>query len=167
MSNLVSLFGAPQKFHNDCGGEFCNEVFRELNEKFDIETSTTPGEAPFSNGIVQRNNLILFESMMKTKDAHCSLEMALAWSVSAKNCLQNVYGYSPNQLVVGQNVRIPSTITSQLPALENTCYNDLVRNNLTAMHKAHEQIIKTESSQKIMQSLKHKTRTYSEEEYTS
>jgi hypothetical protein len=31
-------------------------VFHEMNEKLGIETSTTPGESPFSNGKVERGN---------------------------------------------------------------------------------------------------------------
>ena len=30
------------------------------------------------------------------------MEVALAWAVSAKNLLQDVYGYSPNQLVLAR-----------------------------------------------------------------
>ena len=164
----LAYFGAPMKIHSDCGGEFCNELLRELNEKFGIETSTTPGEAPYSNGMVERNNAVLYESMMKTKaDVKCSMEMALAWSVSAKNALQNVYGYSPNQLVFGRNVNLPSVITSQLPALDSTCYSDIVRQNLDSMHKARQNFIKAESSERVMKSLRHKVRTYAEEEFKS
>ena len=52
----VAFFGTPGKFHSDCDGEFANHVFREMNEKIGIETSATPGEPPFSNVVVQRNN---------------------------------------------------------------------------------------------------------------
>ena len=93
----VAYFGAPKKFHSDCGGEFANDVFREMNEKLGIETSTTPGESPFSNGVVERNNKVLYEAFIKTmEDAKCDMETALAWAVSAKNALQNHGGYSPN-----------------------------------------------------------------------
>ena len=75
----IAYFGAPKKFHSDCGGEFCNDVFREMNEKLGIETSTTPGKSPFSNGIVERHNKVLYESMMKTmEETKCDMETALA-----------------------------------------------------------------------------------------
>ncbi len=64
----MAYFRGPKRFNSDCGGEFCNVVFREFNEKFDIQRSTTPGEATFSNGMVERNNAVLYESMMKTKE---------------------------------------------------------------------------------------------------
>ena len=83
-----------------------------MNKKLGTETSKTPGEAPYNNGIVERNHKVLFESMMKTiNDCKCDLGTALVWVVCAKNCLQNVYGYSPNQLVFGSNVSLPSVIT--------------------------------------------------------
>ena len=100
----LAYFGSPVKFHSDCGREFDNDVFREMNESFNIETSMTPGESPYSNGKVERANKILYETMMKTiQDVGCDKETALAWAVSAKNCLQSHQGYSPNVLVFGRN----------------------------------------------------------------
>ena len=55
----ISYFGCPKKFHSDNGGEFANEVFREMNEKLGVETSTTASESPFSNGVVERHNSVL------------------------------------------------------------------------------------------------------------
>ena len=164
----ISYFGSPVNMHSDCGGEFCNEVMKEMHEKFGTETSTTPGEAPYSNGIVERSNAVIYESMMKTKeDVKCSFETALAWAVSAKNALQNVYGFSPNQLVFGYNVNLPSVLSSQLPALDPVCSSDLVRKNLNAIHRARENFVKAESSERIMKALRHQVRTYSEEEFTN
>ena len=88
--------------------------------------------------------------MMKTReDIGCDTETALAWAVSAKNCLQNVYGFSPNQLVLSQNITLPNVIDGKLPTLESHTSCDLVRENLNAMHSAREQFIKAESSEKI------------------
>ena len=68
-----------------------------MTEKFETETSTTPGESPFSNGKVERGNAMLYETMMKTmEDVNCNMEIALVWAVSTKNTLQNISGYSPN-----------------------------------------------------------------------
>ena len=121
-----------------------------MNEKLGIETSTTPGEAPYSNGIVKRNHRVLFESMMKTiDDCKCDLGTALAWATCAKNCLQNVYGYSPNQFVFGSNVSLPSVITDLPPTFVSTTSNDIICNNLNAIQKTGENFIKAESSEKI------------------
>ena len=75
----IAYFGAPKVMFSDNGGEFNNEVFREMNEKLNIETKTTAAESPFSNGTVERHNGILFESMKKTlEDVKCDPETALA-----------------------------------------------------------------------------------------
>ena len=162
----MAYFGSPLKLHNDNGGEFANEVFMEMNEKFGIETSTTPGEAPFSNAKVERGNAMLYETTMKTmEDTKCGSETALAWAVSAKNSLQNESGYSPNQLVIGQNGRLPSLLNDAPPALHPTTNSDLVRENLNALHKARENFIKSEASERIRKALKHNVRTYSEVDF--
>ena len=161
----LAYFGSPTKFHSDCGGEFVNEVLMELGEMFSIEISTTPGESPFSNGKVERGNLLLFEAMQKTMDdVGCSMETALAWSVCAKNCLQASHGFSPNMLVFGQNLQLPTITQAELPALNSlsSLKSDLVRKNLVALHAARENFIKAESSERIKRALRHQIRTYSE-----
>ena len=68
---------------------------------------------------MERGNVMLYETMMKTKeDVNCNLETALAWAVCAKNSLMNVSGYSPNQLVFGRNVSLPTVEIQDLPALD-------------------------------------------------
>ena len=162
----VAYFGALGKFHSDCGGKFANDVFRKMNEKLGIETSTTPGESPFSNGAVERNSKVLYEGLMKTmEDAKCDMETALAWTVSAKNALQNHGGYSPNQLAFGNTVNLPSVITDLAPALESFTSSDIVRRNLNTLHDARKNFIKGESSEKIKQALRHNVTTDCEENY--
>ena len=162
----IAYFGSPRKFHSDCGGEFCNEVMEEMSEKLGVEINTTSGEAPFSNGIVERNNRVIYESMMKTmQDVKCDMDTALAWAVSAKNALQNQGGYSPNQLLFGKNVNLPSVISDLPPALESSSSSEVVRRNLNALHAARKNFIKAESSNTIRRALRHNVRTYAEEHY--
>ena len=59
----LAYFGAPHMFHSDCRREFNNDMFRDMNNLFNIETSTTLGESSFSNGKVERANKLLFETM--------------------------------------------------------------------------------------------------------
>ena len=146
----ISYLGAPKKFLTDNGGEFANQVLIEMNEKLGVETATTAGESPWSNGIVERHNATLYEAMSKTlRDTNCDPEMALAWAVSAKNALLNNGGYSPNQLVFGFNTNFPCVISDLPPALEATTSSEIVRKNLEALHSARENYIKAESSERI------------------
>ena len=163
-SMWITYFGAPCKFLSDNGGEFANATFREMNEKLNVITATTAAESPWSNGIVERHNAVLYESMMKTiSDTKCDADIALAWAVSAKNSLQNHDGFSPNQLVFGRNISLPSVLHDELPALEQYNSSDIVRMNLNAMHKARENFVKAESSERIQRALRHKVRSYSDE----
>ena len=132
-----------------------------MNEKFGIETSTTLGESPFSNRKVEIGNAMLYETMMKTmEDAKCSMETALSWAVCAKNSLQNSSGHSPTQFVFGQNICLPSMESDAPPALNPAKNSNLVRENLNALHKARENFVKAESSERIRRALKHNVRTY-------
>ena len=118
---------------SDNGGEFNNEVFHEMNEKLNAETITSAAYSPFSNGMIERHHTVLYEGMMKTiDDVKCGPAMSLAWFVSAKNALQNVNGFSPNHLVFGRNVALPSVLHDELPALETNTSSDIVRRNLDA-----------------------------------
>ena len=136
---------------------------REMTEKLGIETLTTAAESPFSNGIVERHNAILYEAMCKTiDDTGCQPDIGLAWALSAKNALQNQGGFSPNQLVFGYNANFPTVLTDAPPALESTTASDIVRKNLEALHSARENFIKSESSERVRRALRCKTRTYSD-----
>ena len=118
----------PDTLISDDGGEFVNNLYTEVSQKLGIRMVMPPAESPFSNGIVERHNKVIYETMMKTKDdAKCEPEIALAWACSAKNALQNHDGYSPNQLVFGHNVNVPTVLTDSLPALATTTSNEIVR----------------------------------------
>ena len=137
-----------------------------MNEKLNVETTKTAAESPFSNGMVERHNLVLAETMAKTKeDAKCDDEMALACACCAKNALSNNNGYSANQRVFGRNINLPSVLTDALPALEPTQTSEMVRRNLEAIHSAREHCIKAESSERIRRALRHKLRSYGDHRF--
>ena len=66
-------------------------------------------------------------------------------------------GFSPNQLVFGQNPALPNLFENKLPAM-NSSPADLIRENLNAMHSAREEFIKFESNEKVMRALRHNVR---------
>ena len=158
----IGYFGAPQKFLADNGGGFANERYKEMNEKLNVETCNTAAESPFSNGMCERHNSVLKEMVLKLiQDGVCSAEVAVAWSVSAKNSLSSHGGFSPNQLVFGFNPNLPSVLIDDLPALEPVTLSDSVYQNMNAMHKARCAFIEAEASERIRRALRHNTRTYS------
>ena len=89
----------------------------------------------------------------------CSLNVAVAWAVSAKNSLANVYGYSPNQLVFGRNLNFPSILTDKLPASDEKTNSEVLLDNLNALHAARKAFVLAEADERIRGALRSKTRT--------
>ena len=92
-------------------------------------------------------------------DQKCPPELALAWSLSAKNALKNVYGFSPNQLVFGHNPNLPSVIDNDIPAQSGITSSQLIASHLNAMHSSRKAFVECEASDKLRRALKSKTRS--------
>ena len=162
----IRIFGHPKKVLVDNGGEFDNSEFIDFCENMNIKVKTTAAESPWSNGMVERHNGVIGESVTKImNEVDCSLEIALSWALSAKNSLQNFYGFSPNQLVFGRNPNFPSVIDDKLPALEGKTQSEVVGENLNAMHSARKAFIAAEASEKIRRALRHNVRTTGDVKY--
>ena len=153
---------------SDNGGEFSNDSYQEMNKKLNIETATTAAESPLRNGPVERHNLILAEAIQKTLlDVKCEPQIALAWAVSAKNAFQNHGRFSPNQLVFCHNINTPCILTDKLPVLESITSSDIIWRNMEAMHKARQNFVQAESSEKMQRALSHKVRSYADVKYSN
>ena len=95
----------------------------------------------------------------------CSLEVAVAWVISAKNSLKNVHGFSPNQLVFGSNPNFPNAMNNEPLALERKTTSQIVAENLNAMHAARQAFIQSESAEKLQRALRHQVRTSGDTKY--
>ena len=161
----ISVFGRPIKFFSDNGTEFNNNEFIDLCEKYEIKVEVTPVESPYSNGICERHNAIISEMTKKTQSAtNCSWEIALQWAINAKNNLQNIYGFSSQQLVFGKNTSLPSiTDIKNITSLNEDSVSKIVSDNLEAMRKAREEFMKIENSIRLKRAFKSRVYQYSNE----
>ena len=103
---IASGLGTPRKFLIDNGGEFGNNLHKEMVAHFNAEVCNTGTESPWQNGICERNHAVIdlcVENMLED-DQTLSLEVALAWAVNAKNSKSNYSGFSPYQLVLGKTL---------------------------------------------------------------
>ena len=133
----ISVNGSPNKFLTDNGGEFANEDFLQMCEAVNVQIHTTPAESPWSNGVVERHNQTLANMMDKILEDHpSSPELALLWAINAKNSLQNVAGFTPFQLALGRNPKLPSTSCDMLPALSSNPTSQIIKDHLNALHTA-------------------------------
>jgi hypothetical protein len=131
----------------------------DMGNNLNTEVTTTAAESPWSNGICERHNAVIGNMVKKIiSEARCDIKTALAWAVNAKNCLHNVYGFSPAQLVFGKNPNLPSVLNDKPPALEGVTTSEQVAQNLRAKHEARKSFIEAESSEKIRRALRHNSR---------
>ena len=163
----ITIFGPPSRFLSDNGGEFNNADFLEMCESLNIVVKTTAAESPWSNGLCERHNGILGEAVQRTiSEVRCSVDIALAWAVHAKNALHNVHGFSPYQLVFGQNPQLPNFYINKPPALNKPSV-EFIASHLAALHGARHAFLQAESSEKIKRALRHNLRSYQNVSYCS
>ena len=113
-----------------------------MAQQMNVTLHSTAAQSPWSNGLNERHNAILADSVLKTmEDTGCRIETALAWALCAKNALANNKGFSPNQLVFGSNPCLPGILCNRLPALETATTSGIVAENLNAMHQARKAYI--------------------------
>lgn len=163
----ISIFGPPETFLSDNGGEFVNQQFISMGEAYNIRLRTTAAESPWSNGICERYNGIIGEMVEKImEDTNCSLVIALAWANSAKNTMQTIHGFSPAQLVFGYNPMLPCVQFDKPPALSSeSAYADIVEQNLKAQRLARISHVQSESSERIRRALNKNIRTSGDVKY--
>ena len=94
-------------------------IFFSLCENVSIDICTMATETPWNNVLVERHNVILRYTVAKTiVNVKYDLELALPLATAAKNSLKNINGFSPNQMIFGENTTFPISLNSNLPALE-------------------------------------------------
>jgi hypothetical protein len=166
LRHFIQVFGNAESFLTDNGGEFVNQQFLELCDVFGIKIKTTAAESPWSNGLIERHNLILSNMLDKVlNDVGCSLDVGIAWCCNAKNSLYNMQGFSPYQLAIGSNPILPNSLESNPPALTNKPSNLIIKENLETLHKAREAFIQSENSEEIKRAITHPVRTSGDVKY--
>ena len=162
----ISVFGPPQKFLSDNGGEFNNHEFQTLCESFNIKVLTTAAKAPWSNGLCERHNAVLADMLSKTwEEGQCDEGTALCWAIHAKNSLSNVHGFSPYQIAIGYTPKLPCVLFDDPPALESST-SEIVTRNLQGIASARKAFIEAESSEKIRRALRHNMKAGNRKFYT-
>lgn len=164
----IAPFGRPEQTLCDNGKEFCNTDFVDMCRNMMINMKTTAAFAPFSNGIVERHNGLLAEMVYKIRDdIKCNTSIALSWAVSAKNNISNVFGFSPQQLVLGYNSPVPGLDDAKvkLSQLDGISASQLVADNINAMHHARTAFLEAQNSDRLKRALKDKVYQAYEKRY--
>ena len=140
MEKWFPVYGRMRGIHSDIGGEFSNEMMEEVAAKLGVELTTTASYSPQQNGLNERNHSFvdLMMTRMMLSDKTLSADMALLWALTAKNSLENCYGFSPFQLHIGLNPLFPSTQDGP-PSFVKVSKSEEFARHLNAMHAAREE----------------------------
>ena len=142
------------------GGELANSDFLEMFEAMKIAVKVTASEAPFSNKVVERNDLTIADMLDKVlEESHLDEDLALAWCFNAKITLANVHGFSPFQLALWQNPNFSSTFSDKPPAYVEQGDGKIFIGDLTSLYKTREEFVASEASEKINRALSNKVRS--------
>ena len=154
MFRWIGIFGRPEKFLFDNGLEFINHELKELASRCGVRILSTAVEAPYSNGICERGNATIGEMVIKVlNDIGCDPEVAVQSGINAKNTLSNVYGFSPQQLVLGKNTSIHSEEIN-LPSLNESTSSQYVADNLNAIKTCRAAFAEIETQTRIKRALR-------------
>ena len=160
--------GIPGKFLFDNGGEFNNSQVIDLAEKYGIKMhGTTAAHSPFSNGLCERNHEIVDRMMgkMMADDKNLKATEALDHSLFAKNIEPNNKGFSPFQIVYGNNPSVPGISNSTPPSLSTNFASEDVRNHIQNINKAREAFRAVDNDERIKRALKSRISSYTEEHF--
>ena len=160
----LPIFGTANTFHMDNGGEFANDEMRELGNQFGINIKHTATYSPWANGLNERNHAtidIMMEKMLEDSP-NLSDSLALQYAVSIRNCCMFINGFTPAQLAIGQNPKLPSALHDEQPALEGVTTSPIIAEHLNAIATARKAFAQAEISSKLRKALKHPVREYAD-----
>ena len=161
MKNWVAVgYGCPARCWTDVGGEFSNDMVRQLGEAIGCKMETGAGYAGWMNGLCERNHSVIDRCFEKILTEHPSMDpqIALAWAVNAKNSFPMFGGYSSYTLVFGKNPNMPGFMQDKLPALCGVTTSETVATHIKAMCTARKAFTTALCDDRIRAALRHKVR---------
>ena len=116
---LVEMFsrvGVPDEMLTDCGSQFTSEIMKEVARLLSLQQLTTSAFHAQCNGLVEQSHATL-KQMLRRMCAECPKDWdrylpALLFAV--REVPQESLGFSPFELLYGQNVRGPMAILREL-----------------------------------------------------
>ena len=102
--------GHPTRaFYSDNGGEFLNNTVVNLAATMNTTIKMTAAEAPWQNGLVERHHATadIIVEKIRAENPTMDIQTSINHAAFAKNSEVNVSGFSPLQVIMGQNPSFP------------------------------------------------------------
>jgi hypothetical protein len=122
MVHVFSKFGAPRQLLTDRGPEFESELFSQLLNWMEVDKLRTTPYKPSTNGVVERFHRTLNSMLGKVvKDSQRDWDERLPFVLAAyRASTHESTGFTPNQLFLGRELRMPLDLMMGLPTEEAT-----------------------------------------------
>jgi transposase InsO family protein len=146
---IICRHGCPMKILTDRGTHFNNQMVNELMSKFEIKHLLSTPYHPQTNGLVERFNKTLCESLAKTAQEISNWDLQIAPTLFAyRTSKQSTTKISPFYLTYGRDERLPLDRPIETNVTLNQHIESLVddlsqiREKLKTIWKNHKQIRK-------------------------
>ncbi|KAL0211105.1 hypothetical protein P9112_009403 [Eukaryota sp. TZLM1-RC] len=103
-NSVFSIFGLPLRLHSDNGAEFCNQIMDILTKRLGIEQTHSYPHWHQSNGLVERKNRDILDTLQKFLAENPSLrwsDMIARIQLILNNSVCSRTSFTPHQLIFG------------------------------------------------------------------
>ena len=149
-------FGHPKSSFTDKGSENLAREHLEYSESLGILPLFTAAHSHESLGLCERIGGVIRSTIIRMRRDHpqLPLQALLDDATSAYNCLSNVGGFSPMQLVFGGNPPVPSVLTDHLSANSKAIQsNQPYRDRVLTLHSARQAYTLSENDECLRRAL--------------
>ena len=106
---IICQHGCPARILSDRGSHFNNRIIELLSERFQIKHHFSTPYHPQTNGLVERFNRTLCESLAKLKDKTNEWDLYIAPALFAyRTSKHSITKIEPFFLVYGRNAKLPT-----------------------------------------------------------
>ena len=137
---VFCYLGLPEQIHTDQGAQFESQLMSELCQLWKVEKTRTTPYHPQANGVVERNNRLLGDSLRtmlldKGQDEWDTLLPQLMRAF--RGTPHSTTGETPNLMMLGRELRLPDQLQYLPPPQENSSRNQFVLETRRRLEEAH------------------------------
>ena len=118
---VFCYFGLPEQIHSDQGAQFESQLMEELCGLWKVDKTHTTPYHPQSNGIVERNNRVLGDSLraLLLRRGQEEWDLLLAQVMRAfRGTPHSATGETANFMMLGRELRLPDQLQIHPPPVE-------------------------------------------------
>lgn len=141
VSQFITRFGAPRYIHSDMGQNFESKLFHEMCKLLGIKKSHTSSYHPQSDGLVERFNRSLLQTLrIVVGDHEEEWDEYIPYVTAAyRHTRHESTGFTPFFLMYGRNVNLPIDLQVGSPPKETPeCTNEYVLWLQETIQEAHQ-----------------------------